>query len=563
MSADDSRSLLQLLPTDLPPYPTPFDLPETPYRLEELIGSGGFGAVYRASVSSEQHLFRAIKFCLDRSLFPALERERDNLERLMKAGGKTWSPRLVRLYGYNLEHRTPYLVYEFVAGGDLVRWLAKREAKLGRGLNPSEVLALITQVAEALAFAHKHGLVHRDLKPANVLMTGEKTIKLADFGIGGLVARQAVQSSKIGTMESSRLGAAEQASLFRGAGTPLYMSREQKEGAAPDPRHDIYSLGVMWYQLLVGDVTREMAHGWERELEAKFAVPVGHVSLIEKCVGWIEERPKDAGVLLTLLRGLQEPVVVDPPSPPPEPDSLPVPPSSESQRSRQFLFVTWLRQLLDRHDMVARSVGAFSVIIQGILLGLALGYVLFVITAESQGVPHRFDDYYLSKPRPRQLGESHTEYLVSVQKYREQAWIQEWKRAEQIGMLVGFLSGFALLILFIWLRLRSKWKTRVRAEQSLAAKIDQMLTAFPQECQTWGGRAALADAETVKAILRELEPPQLGSHVEEPVFGREEMEAPPAPLQPTLGQQLGTVNIVLIALFAAAAAWLLISFIKF
>lgn len=80
------------------------------------------------------------------------------------------------------------------------------------------------------------------------------------------------------------------------------MSQEQRRGEAPDPKHDLYSLGVMWYQLLVGDVTRELHHGWARELEAKFDTPRPHINLIESCVGWFEERPKDAGELLRLLR---------------------------------------------------------------------------------------------------------------------------------------------------------------------------------------------------------------------------------------------------------------------
>jgi serine/threonine protein kinase len=311
VSVDNALSLLQLLPTDLPPYPAGTILPETDYRLEELIGSGGFGAVYRASGASLQHLPLAIKFCVDGSLLPALHQERTNLERLMKAGGESWSNRIVRLYGYNLEHRTPYLVYEYVPGGDLMRWLAVRQAPGGCGLTPDEVLALIVQVAEALAIAHQRGLVHRDLKPANILVQmsveGRLTFKLADFGIGGLVARQAVQVSRIGTLPASQLSPAEQASLFRGAGTPLYMSPEQRRGEAPDPRHDLYSLGVLWYQLLLGDVTREMAHGWADELIEEHAVPAAHVEAIRKCVGLVKHRPENAGKLLDVLRDLAAP----------------------------------------------------------------------------------------------------------------------------------------------------------------------------------------------------------------------------------------------------------------
>src|SRR5262245_38572062 len=134
----EPQQLLQLLPTDVPPYPVPSELPGTPYRLNELLGAGGFGAVYKATATTLQHLPLAIKFCLDRSLLASLQQERAHLERLMRSGGEGWARRIVRLYGYDLDHRTPYLVYEFVPGGDLLRHLAKRQRDLGRPLNPAE-----------------------------------------------------------------------------------------------------------------------------------------------------------------------------------------------------------------------------------------------------------------------------------------------------------------------------------------------------------------------------------------------------------------------------------------
>jgi hypothetical protein len=81
------------------------------------------------------------------------------------------------------------------------------------------------------------------------------------------------------------------------------MSPEQRRCKPPDPRHDLYSLGVLWFQLLLGDTDHEMTPGWERELAARPALPRGHVELIARCIGPIEERPADAGALLKDLSG--------------------------------------------------------------------------------------------------------------------------------------------------------------------------------------------------------------------------------------------------------------------
>src|SRR5262245_52835938 len=224
----------------------------------------------------------------------------------MRAGGPG-SRHVVRLYGYDLDHATPYLVYEFVEGGDLTRLVAARRTARGGPPDPAEVFGWVIQIAEGLAFAHQAGLVHRDLKPANVLVCwtssseSEVELKLADFGLGGVAAARVAARSRIGTSTIDYLSLAEQASLFRGAGTPLYMSPEQRRGAPPDARHDLYALGVVWYQLLVGDVSRELHHGWAKELAVRFGVPATHIALIEQCVGWFDERPKDACELLPLL----------------------------------------------------------------------------------------------------------------------------------------------------------------------------------------------------------------------------------------------------------------------
>jgi serine/threonine protein kinase len=301
VSLTDPKALLALLPADVPPYAAPVQLPDTAYRLEEMIGVGGFGAVYRASASAMQHLPLAIKFCLDARMLPALHQERNILERLSKTGTDAWSPFIVRLYGYDLEHATPFLVYEYVPGGDLARRVTADRIATAKPPPPAQVLQWVVAITRGLAFVHGQGLVHRDLKPANVLL-GAHNPKLADFGIGGVVSSHAVQHSRLASHAADGWRSSEHASLIRGAGTPLYMSIEQRQGHAPDPRHDLYSLGVLWYQLLVGDVTRELHTGWADELKEDRAIPAYQIELIESCVGWIKKRPRDANDLLDLLK---------------------------------------------------------------------------------------------------------------------------------------------------------------------------------------------------------------------------------------------------------------------
>jgi serine/threonine protein kinase len=296
------RSLLRFLPLNVPPFPAASELPASPYNLEELLGVGGFGAVYRATNRFEQNTPpRAIKFCLNRDMLASLKRERDLLDRLMKAGSDTrWSDRVVKLYGHNLDAPIPFLVYEYIPGGNLIARLAAIQKRTGTSLRPSQVVGLIRRICEPVAFAHSMGLVHRDIKPSNILVSGN-TIKLADFGIGGVVATYAAHTSQIGLSDFNNLSLAEKGSVFRGAGTPLYMSPEQRRGEAPDPRHDVYSIGVMWYQLLVGDCTRELHPGWADELADEHDIPTFQIDLIRSCIGYVKKRPATAGALLAML----------------------------------------------------------------------------------------------------------------------------------------------------------------------------------------------------------------------------------------------------------------------
>src|SRR5262249_36577493 len=155
-------------------------------------------------------------------------------------------------------------------------------------------------VAEIVGYAHRQSppIIHRDLKPANILVqpAGENkvTFRVADFGIGGVATRQSIAET--------RSGAAAGLSLLtsvRGAYTPLYASPQQMRGAPPDQRDDVYALGVIWYQLLTADLTREAPRGgaWVRKLLEK-GTPEPFLSLLGSCFeDDPADRPPDAGHL--------------------------------------------------------------------------------------------------------------------------------------------------------------------------------------------------------------------------------------------------------------------------
>ena len=88
------------------------------------------------------------------------------------------------------------------------------------------------------------------------------------------------------------------------------MDPEQRKGGEANAKHDLYSLGIVWYQLLVGDVTREFHGGWDDELASEFKVPRSHIDIIKQCVGWIKNRPANGGELLKLLNELSAPRLV-------------------------------------------------------------------------------------------------------------------------------------------------------------------------------------------------------------------------------------------------------------
>src|SRR5262249_20775722 len=135
---------------------------------------------------------------------------------------------------------------------------------------------VIKQLAEGVAFAHEQDppIVHRDLKPANILVqhrdNGDLTVRITDFGIGAVAAHRAIAQTAGGATHGRMM-----TDSLRGTFTLLYASPQQMRGEAPDPRDDVYALGVIWYQLLTGDLATGCPGGmrWAKRLEEQGLAP--------------------------------------------------------------------------------------------------------------------------------------------------------------------------------------------------------------------------------------------------------------------------------------------------
>ena len=235
-----AHQLVPFLPSRLPRFKPGDRPPGLSWELERLLGVGGFGEVWKA-----RHLNRrdwppvAIKFCIEPSAVHLLRNEVMLLDRLMNAG--LGHPGIVRLLDTHLDSEPCCLIYECVESGDLTGVIRSWYRK-GRSPNPLQVAELVGQIAEVIGSVHRLDppIVHLDLKPANILVgrdaDGFPLVKITDFGIGRLAARQSVQHVRSGTTPGEFL-----TSIPMGSFTPHYASPQQSRGADPDPRDDVYS----------------------------------------------------------------------------------------------------------------------------------------------------------------------------------------------------------------------------------------------------------------------------------------------------------------------------------
>jgi eukaryotic-like serine/threonine-protein kinase len=205
------------------------------YRLVSEIGAGGMGVVFLAEQSDAGFCRHVALKIVKNSLYSESLFKRFNLERQILASLE--HPNIARLIdGGTTDDNLPYLVMEYVEGVPLIEYAESKNLSL------DERLELFRQVCEAVAYSHKNAVIHRDLKPSNILVTEDGTAKLLDFGISKLLS-----SDNLLQMPPPR----QTSTTFR-ALTPEYASPEQIRGEAVTTVSDVYSLGVILYELLTG-----------------------------------------------------------------------------------------------------------------------------------------------------------------------------------------------------------------------------------------------------------------------------------------------------------------------
>lgn len=199
------------------------------YEIIKELGKGAMGTVYLGRDPKINREVAIKTMALSQEFEPdELEDVKERFFREAETAGMLNHPNIVTIYDAGEEHDLAYIAMEFLNGNDLAPYTKK-----GKLLPPAAVLKICGKVAEALHYAHSQNVVHRDIKPANIMLLKDKTVKVTDFGIARITASSKTKTGVV-------------------LGTPSYMSPEQLSGKHVDGRSDLFSLGVMLYEMLSG-----------------------------------------------------------------------------------------------------------------------------------------------------------------------------------------------------------------------------------------------------------------------------------------------------------------------
>jgi non-specific serine/threonine protein kinase len=284
-------------------------LPARPHwRFVRAMQGGGFGEVWLAE-HAKTHEQRVFKFAADGAQLHALKREITLYRLLRDSLGER--AEIVRIIDWNLDEPPYFVESEYLPGGNLIEWCERRG---GPGKVDREVrLAIVAGIADALAAAHSIGVLHKDLKPANVLLVdtdaAAPAVRLVDFGSG-----RALEPVRLAELGITHLGLTQtRADGDSTSGTPYYLAPELIAGRPATLRADVYALGVILYQLLVGDFRVPLSPGWERDVapqalggDASIESELLREDIAAAADVDPERRLGDAGELARRLRSLPE-----------------------------------------------------------------------------------------------------------------------------------------------------------------------------------------------------------------------------------------------------------------
>ena len=273
-------------------------VPNTKWILKEKLGEGGFGEVWLGSheILKKQRVF---KFCFRADRVRSLKREVALFRVLMDKSGD--HPNIVGVEDIYFDEPPYYIVMSYAEGKDLNAW-AKKMGGLEK-IPLADRLEVIAQVADGLEAAHQAGIIHRDVKPSNILITTDKSnsdsilVKLTDFGIGQAVSEDILKGLTLDGMPQTMVAPNSSSQ----SGTYLYMPPELIGGKTATPKSDIYSLGVVLYQMIVGDLTRALGADWPEEISC----PILRGDL-KRCFSRNPDDRFSAGDLSLVLRSYDE-----------------------------------------------------------------------------------------------------------------------------------------------------------------------------------------------------------------------------------------------------------------
>ncbi len=263
-------------------------VPGTGWVLERPLGEGGFGEVWLGfhSVLKQRRVF---KFCFRADRVRSLKREVTLFRLVRERFGE--HPNIVTVHDVYFDEPPFYLIMDYVEGSDLAGWSKKLSS------TPIETrLEIVAQAADGLQTAHEAGIIHRDVKPANILVgqdRGHLQVKLSDFGIGQIISSNGIEGvTQLGFSQTMMTSGSA-------SGTHMYLPPEIVAGELATTGSDIYSLGIVLWQVIIGDFSRPLVPEWEKEISDPLLVED-----LRKCFATDAATRFSAGQLAASLRAL-------------------------------------------------------------------------------------------------------------------------------------------------------------------------------------------------------------------------------------------------------------------